>query len=96
VLEIIVFTEDLVKSTYGITLEEFELKSKEQNDVCKICKGKNRSSSTDRLVVDHCHKTGKIRGLLCHHCNVMLANAGKNGDTVSVLEDGIRYLSEYF
>lgn len=41
----------------------------EQNGKCKICK------KTKRLVVDHCHKTNVVRGLLCYPCNMLLGFA---------------------
>ena len=48
---------------------------KRQNNVCAICKKpenqrKRNSNSPRMLAVDHCHATGRIRGLLCHQCNV--------------------------
>jgi len=41
------------------------------------------------LYVDHCHSSGKVRGLLCHHCNTAL---GKFQDSVEVLSSAIDYL----
>ena len=51
---------------YGITLEEYRTMSEAQNDSCFIC-GKKETSKA--LAVDHCHRTGKIRSLLCGKCN---------------------------
>ena len=42
-----------------------------------------------RLAVDHCHKTGKIRGLLCSTCNLMIGNAYDNPE---ILRSGANYL----
>jgi hypothetical protein len=69
-----------------------ELKDKQQG-LCAICfKGvSGMSSSKVRLSVDHDHKTGKIRGLLCGACNVGL---GHFKDDVSVLKKAIEYLEE--
>jgi len=53
-------------SKYGITITQYENMKKNQADSCKICLNK-----VD-LVIDHCHKTGKVRGLLCNRCNLKL------------------------
>jgi hypothetical protein len=54
-------------SKYGLTSEQYDEMSKAQGGRCAIC---NRPPTpTRRLAVDHCHKTGKIRALLCHVCN---------------------------
>lgn len=61
---------------YGITLEEYNKMSEAQNHRCKICNKEETKKMSDtkwKLSVDHCHKTGKIRGLLCAKCNVGLA-----------------------
>jgi NMD protein affecting ribosome stability and mRNA decay len=59
------------KRTYGISLEEFNLMWDNQKGRCKICEVtlQTRSHSPDSVVVDHCHTTGKVRGLLCNECN---------------------------
>lgn len=56
-----------IKHLYGITKEEYLHLAKEQNDVCKICKEPNDHGWM--LAVDHCHDTGRVRGLLCNTCN---------------------------
>lgn len=56
---------------FGITLEEYSLMLDEQLGVCKICKNSPKSGRT--LSVDHCHISGKVRGLLCDRCNIALA-----------------------
>jgi len=62
-----------IKFTYNITEEEYQKMLDEQNGVCKICgnlpteHGKNKMSKV--LHIDHDHKTGEIRGLLCSRCN---------------------------
>ena len=45
-----------------------------------------------RLSVDHCHKTGKIRALLCGQCNTMLGMAQEKKD---ILQMAIKYLEKY-
>jgi len=79
---------------YNITLEEYQKLFTEQNKVCKICGG-NRNTTPFKylpLAVDHCHKTGKNRGLLCRKCNLMIGMADDNQD---ILQKGINYLKQY-
>jgi hypothetical protein len=54
-----------------------------QGGLCKIC-GKEK-----RLVVDHCHETGQVRGMLCFSCNTGI---GQLGDSVDMLKAAIAYL----
>ena len=72
---------------YGISVELYERLILEQNNLCKICKKPN-SNGRD-LSIDHCHITGKVRGLLCNNCNVALGLLKEN---ILVLEEAIRYL----
>jgi hypothetical protein len=64
-----------LKSKYGITLEGYEALLKKQNGMCAICKKPEKAASYRKpgarlsLSVDHCHTTGKVRGLLCANCN---------------------------
>ena len=55
---------------YGITVEEYNDMLAAQGGKCKIC-GRTDSGSvaTNHLAVDHCHTTGKVRGILCDPCN---------------------------
>ncbi len=54
-----------LKKLYNLTTEDYDRMRAAQNDACAICaRGCRR-----RLVIDHCHKTGRIRGLLCDACN---------------------------
>jgi len=54
---------------YGITVEQYEQFLIDQNGVCALC---GQPPTKKRLNVDHDHNTGRIRGLLCHHCNIAL------------------------
>lgn len=56
-----------LKSRFGITPEEYYKMLASQKGVCNICERSPKPSK--RLAIDHCHKTGKIRGLLCFRCN---------------------------
>lgn len=77
----------LLKSKYGITLEERDDLLAKQGGVCAVCSSPNSSSKND-WHVDHCHGTGKIRGILCHPCNTAL---GLIKDNTYIL----RKLAEY-
>ena len=76
-----------LKSNYGITLEYYNSMVEEQKGVCYICKSDN--SAKRNLNVDHCHKTGKIRRLLCDRCNMTL---GLVNDSIELLKHFIHYL----
>lgn len=60
-----------LKQKYGIDLKQYEVMLKEQNYRCAIC-NKHQSHFKRSLHVDHDHKSGKIRGLLCFRCNHLL------------------------
>lgn len=62
---------DRLKNRYGITLEQYDRMFENQDGVCAICGGLNDHGR--RLCVDHNHKTGKIRGLLCANCNLRIS-----------------------
>ena len=80
-----------LKTMYGITLEDFNLMFNLQNKVCKLC-GSDKSDKNN-FVVDHCHKTGKIRGILCSYCNRAL---GMFKDDPEILTKAIRYINGNF
>lgn len=63
-------TRQNLKDNYGLTLEQYDKMVENQNGVCMICSGMNVDGR--RLAVDHNHKTGEIRALLCLRCNVEL------------------------
>lgn len=79
------------KRKYGISLEQYNEMLESQNSCCSICGTSSKEVSKNRLFVDHCHRTGKVRGLLCHHCNSMI---GLARDDVNVLSRAISYLKE--
>lgn len=57
-----------LKNVYKITEAEYDRLFTEQAGRCRICQ-RHRDELGKELCVDHCHETGKIRGLLCHACN---------------------------
>lgn len=63
--------DDSRRWKYGITPEDYNEMFQKQNGLCAIC-GKPQSNLKRSLAVDHCHISGKIRGLLCPVCNSML------------------------
>jgi len=74
---------------FNITKEEYE--KLYESAICRGCL-KTEEEIGRRLAVDHCHKTGKIRGLLCKDCNLILGNAN---DDPEVLRRLILYLNEF-
>ena len=81
-----------LKSLYGITLDDDNRMIKIQNNRCAICNGTETiNRHHNNLSVDHCHATGKVRGLLCHGCN---SGIGSMKDDVKLLEKAIAYLRE--
>lgn len=60
------------KKKYGISLKDYNNLLKEQNGVCYICNTDKAGPRTTHFCVDHCHTSGKVRGLLCVKCNASL------------------------
>lgn len=58
-----------LRNIYGLPLEAYDALHAKQDGVCGICARPGSSRGRDRLNVDHCHDTGRVRGLLCGHCN---------------------------
>lgn len=85
-------------NNYGLTPERYEEMQKQQEGKCAIC-GKDGSlckrpgpGGYYGLVIDHCHKTGKVRALLCHHCNRILASAE---ESIQLLLNAVDYLKTH-
>jgi hypothetical protein len=84
-----------LKRKYNLTVEQYEVMYKEQNGACAICfqpetlKNKN---TTYRLSVDHCHKTMKVRALLCRDCNQIL---GRFNEDINRFQSAIDYLNKH-
>lgn len=76
---------------YGIGREEFERMVAAQNGLCAIC-SKVMGSGKGGTSLDHCHATGKIRGLLCMNCN---QGIGRFKESIDALESAIRYLKHH-
>jgi hypothetical protein len=76
---------------YGISLADYIQMLEAQDGRCKICKT-DVPGGKGSFHVDHCHNSNKVRGLLCHHCNVGI---GHFKDDISTLASAILYLSEH-
>lgn len=59
--------EQNLSSRYGMTMADYRAMLARQNGACALCGGEMK-----RPVVDHCHQTGRVRGILCHPCNIKL------------------------
>ena len=75
-----------LKTYYGLTNEQRDQMAIDQNLCCSVCK---QQFPDEKLVVDHCHDTQKVRGLLCNNCNLMLGHAHHD---VTKLQNGITFL----
>lgn len=80
------------KRKYGLTPERYRLMLAQQNGLCAACGGPPTGQQYGILVVDHCHETGVVRGLLCNDCNVAL---GRVKDSPMRLEALARYVRKF-
>ncbi|MER7596264.1 endonuclease VII domain-containing protein [Streptomyces hydrogenans] len=74
---------------YGITEEEYVVMLEAQGHACAICGSKEWPGKDNRPHVDHCHSTGRVRGILCGRCNVAL---GLMDDDAGRLRTAAEYL----
>lgn len=77
-----------LQATYGIDLATYHKMLAEQNHQCKICSA-HQDTLKRAMCVDHDHKTGKVRGLLCDTCNRSL---GLLKDNIDTLMKAVKYL----
>lgn len=77
-----------LRRDYGIRIEDYESMLEAQNFSCAICK-QNFTTFTRLLSVDHCHNTGKIRGLLCRNCNTSI---GLFQESETIILSALEYL----
>lgn len=85
-----VYKNIMLKFRYGITLDEYNQLFKQQNGTCAVC---NKPEVGKQLAVDHSHKTGKVRGLLCMSCNLLLRGI-EDKDFVKKAKNYLRNHSE--
>jgi hypothetical protein len=85
-----------LKRYYGLSLNDYAEMYRVQDGKCGICKlpetDKDRHGNVRVLAVDHCHKTGSVRELLCYSCNSML---GQARDNIEVLLAGADYIRKH-
>jgi len=83
-------------SRFGITIEEYEEMFKQQGSKCAICGTKENQLTGHNagysFSVDHCHDTGKVRGILCSNCN---RGIGLLGDKASSVYKAFKYLDKH-
>ncbi len=77
-----------LKEKYGITIQDYDNILASQGGKCAICKG---GTSKRHFAVDHNHKNGRVRGLLCARCNTGLA---RFMDKISLLRRAVRYMKD--
>ena len=77
------------KIKYGLSQEQYDSMYLEQLGLCAIC---HEPFGSKKPVIDHCHETNKVRGLVHHNCNSMLGYAN---DTPEKLELGAEYLRKH-
>ena len=77
------------KRTFGITAAEYDRMLAEQHGGCAICGSSVADATGRKLAVDHCHDSGRVRGLLCYSCNLAIA---KLKDDPDLAERAAQYL----
>lgn len=81
-----------------LSIIDYEKMLKDQNELCKICNkpetmlSNGKTKVLKRLAIDHCHTTGKVRGLLCHRCNTGI---GGFYESIDLLNFAIDYLKKH-
>ena len=78
-----------LRRKYCLTIDDYDEMLKRQGGVCAIC-GTDQTGKDGRFNVDHCHRTGRVRGLLCKKCNLGIGLLG-DGD---FLEEAIEYIRQ--
>lgn len=88
----------VLSANFGMTLEDYDSLLEKQGGCCAICGTTNphgegsEATHLKNMAVDHCHNTGKVRGLLCNTCNRAL---GLFRDSRDVLEKALTYLENH-
>lgn len=86
-----------LKKRFGLSLEEYHMLLERQNFVCAICLQPERcidprTKEVRAMAVDHCHTTGKVRGLLCTDCNTSLGLLKENE---TIMKNMISYVQKH-
>lgn len=77
-----------IRRNFGLLPHQFKSMMESQDYKCAIC-GIHRDNYNKEFAIDHCHNTGKIRGLLCTNCNTGI---GMLQDNIEILNSAIKYL----
>lgn len=88
-------TDCHLRYSFKMSLSDFREMEKNQDGVCAICSKREsvtHKGKTRRLSVDHCHKSGAIRGLLCSRCNTAIGHLGECSDRLAI---AIEYLTKH-
>ncbi len=80
-----------LRRAYGLSVEDYQTMLEMQGDACGLC-GKSAAEEGRQLSVDHCHRSGQVRALLCTCCNTGL---GKFADSPALLRIAARYLEHF-
>lgn len=83
------FKDYRLRNRYGLTLEEHRVMMNNQNGKCSICE---TELTEENCRVDHHHESGKVRDLLCHHCNALI---GFSRENIRIMEQAIEYLKKH-
>lgn len=85
-----------LKHRFSVDLKWYEKQFEKQNYSCAICKSKTNKTAGDRefwnFSVDHCHNSGKVRGILCNNCNRAL---GLFQDNPKLIRKAAEYVEEH-
>ena len=82
-----------VRYRYGLSFEQYDSLMRLQGNSCRLCEVPATELKRN-LDVDHCHRTGKVRSLLCSRCNRLIALAEKSG--ISILDKAKTYLEQHY
>jgi hypothetical protein len=77
---------------YGITPEQYDQMLLDQGGGCAICGSEEEGRGKEFLHVDHDHKTGKVRGLLCFGCN---SGIGHLREDTEIMHSAIHYIERH-
>ena len=86
-----IYKDRHLQKTYGISLDDFLKMLTNQDYSCAICTKDLTNVPYKNVHIDHCHETGKIRGVLCQTCNMGM---GMFEDKIDILKAAIAYLEK--
>lgn len=84
-----------LKTKYGITPDQYKELLSQQEGKCAICE-KEAADLDVKLAVDHDHKSGEIRGLLCRYCNHRVVGRHRDGDLLRKMADYVERHTGWF